>query len=93
MRLRRSGWRLVIVPCLVIFSLGRITFAQSATDDQVQHDNSDATKTKKKLKGAKRAAGKSKHPGFSAFNSDNFQASAPGWYVAGTWALTGADTR
>jgi phosphate-selective porin OprO/OprP len=65
MRLRRSGWLLVIVQCLVMFSLGRITFAQSATDDQVQHDNSDATKAKKKLKGAKRAAGKSKHPGFS----------------------------
>jgi hypothetical protein len=43
------------VHCLVVFSLGRNTFTQSVTDDQAQHDNSDATKMKKKLKGAKRA--------------------------------------
>src|SRR5215831_14809827 len=58
-------WLLAIGCCLLVLSVSRITFAQSAVDDQAQHDNSDATKTKKKLKGAKRAAGKSKHPGFS----------------------------
>src|SRR4029077_2134766 len=54
---------LMIVHCLVVLSIGRFTFAQSSHDDQTQHDNSDATKAKKKLKGGKRAAGKSKHPG------------------------------
>jgi hypothetical protein len=56
MPLSRGRWLLVIVHCLVIVSIGRITFAQSAADDHAQHDNSDATKKKKKLKGAKRAA-------------------------------------
>ena len=63
MPLSRSRWRLAIGSCLVVLSLARTTFAQSAAE-QTQHDNSDATKTKKKLKAAKRGAGKRKHPGF-----------------------------
>jgi hypothetical protein len=54
---------LIIVHCLGVLSIGRFTFAQSSRDDHTQQDNSDGINAKRKLKGGKRAAGKSKHPG------------------------------
>src|SRR5262245_55503602 len=58
--------RLTVALCVAVLSIGRVSLADPPHDAQTQRDNSDATKTKKKLKAGKRAAGKkSKHPGFS----------------------------
>jgi phosphate-selective porin OprO and OprP len=65
--------RLAVAVCIAILLHGRATLAEPPREDQTQHDNSDATKTKKKLKAGKRAAGrKSKHPGFSVGDALTF---------------------